>query len=102
MGMTIMLETESGEVLESTDDAANALHRVLPKHDDPSCYYVNCIDWYGDTMFNVLQVPRFLSEWNRLLPTAQQHGAAALHAKIDAMARRCQVEVHVYLKFRGD
>jgi len=102
MSMTIRLETESGEVLESTGDPTNALHRILPAHDDATYGYVSCIDWYGDTTFNALQIPRFLSEWRRLLPAARAQGAEALHRNIETMAKRCQGEVHVYLKFLGD
>jgi hypothetical protein len=102
MSMTVRLETENGEVLESVSDPSNALHRILPAHDDAAYGYVGCIDWYGDTTFNALQIPRFLSEWSRLLPAARAHGSEGLHRKVEAMAKRCQQEVHVYLKFLGD
>jgi hypothetical protein len=102
MGMMISLETESGTVLDSISDPSNSLHQILPDNKDVGYVHINCIDWYGDTMFNVLQIPRFLSEWNQILPAAQTRGAASLHARVLEMAQRCLTEVHVYLKFRGD
>jgi hypothetical protein len=102
MGMQVQLRVEDGEVLDSVDDPSNALHHILPNYDDPAYCYAGCIDWYGDTTFNCLQIPRFLSEWDRLLPAARAHGCEVLHQRIEVLAKRCQAEVHVYLKFRGD
>jgi hypothetical protein len=102
MGMSISLETEGGKVLDSVSDPMNALHQILPDTKDAGYVHLNCIDWYGDTMFNVLQIPRFISEWNRILPVAEIRGATILHAHVLQMAQRCLAEVHVYLRFRGD
>lgn len=63
---------------------------------------LNFVDWYGDTIFNRLQIPQFLSEWARLADSARAQGAWDLFSTIAAMAGRCGEEVHTYLKFRGD
>jgi hypothetical protein len=102
MGVTILLTTERGDVLDRADDPANHLHRLLPVSDDTEYVLVNCIDWYGDTVFNRLQMPRFLTEWAKLRREALVDGGADLHAKVAAMAERCGKEVHLYLKFQGD
>lgn len=55
MGLSIVLETESGEELERVDDPSNILHRLLPRSDNGSYLLLRFIDWYGDTVFNQLQ-----------------------------------------------
>jgi len=102
MGITVSLITEQGEVLEQAGDPMNHLHRFLPDVESDAYVHVNCIDWYGDTTFNRLQMPRFLQEWAKLRDQAAADGATDLHAKVAAMATRCNDEVHLYLKFQGD
>lgn len=102
MGMTVLLTTERGEVLDEISDPSNHMHRILPGGEDAGYVLVNFIDWYGDTVFNRLQMPRFRDEWARLRNAALADGARVLHAKVAAMAERCSEEVHLYLKFQGD
>ena len=102
MGITVLLTTERGEVLDETGDPSNQLHKLLPGSDDAGCVLVNVIDWYGDTIFNRLQMPRFLGEWGKLRDAARSFGAIDLHSKVATMAGRCSAEVHLYLKFQGD
>jgi hypothetical protein len=102
MGITVSLTTEREEVLEETGDPANHLHRFLPASDDTSYVLVNYIDWYGNTIFNRIQMPRFTKEWASLRQAAIASGASDLHTKIATMATRCSEEVHLYLKFQGD
>jgi hypothetical protein len=100
--MTVLLKTTGGEVLDRVEDSTNALHRILPEHNDATYWYLSCIDWYGDTTFNTLQMSRFLPEWHRVLPSARAHGSEALHQRIEALAKQCQQEVHLHLTFLGD
>ncbi|MGO9711076.1 MAG: hypothetical protein ACLQBL_19605 [Polyangiaceae bacterium] len=100
--MSILLTTERGDVLDEVGDPTNHLHRVLPAGEDAGYVLVNFIDWYGDTIFNRLQMSRFLAEWAMLREAARADGGMDLHAKVAAMAERCSAEVHLYLKFRGD
>jgi len=100
MGLTIALESEDGRKYEEIADPANILHRLLPPANDSSWSVLGSIDWYGDTTFNRLQIPRFLSEWSRLKPMgAEDHN---LLDRIAALARRVESEPHLYLKFYGD
>ena len=100
--MRILLTTERGEILDRIGDQKDHLHRIVPSSEDTAYVLVNFIDWYGDTTFNRLQMPRFLAEWARLRDAATADGAADLHAKIEAMAKRCAEDVHLYLKLEGD
>lgn len=102
MGISVVLETESGEELERIDDPTNLLHVILPAEDDTSFDHLRHIDWYGDSVFNRLQIDSFLSEWERLRGRAQTSEAVALHARIKYLAEKSKQEPHLYLKFYGD
>jgi len=102
MGITVLLVTEGGEILDEAGDPLNHLHRMLPVPEDPAYVLVNSIDWYGDTIFNRLQMPRFAAEWAKLRDAAASVDAADLYTRVISMAERCEAEVHVYLKFQGD
>jgi hypothetical protein len=101
MGFDINLEKERGEVLQTVGDPKDLLHRLLERSlvDEPLLVE---IDWYGNTTFNRLQMPRFLSEGK----TLTKHGTSPEEIKIAdevrAMAERCEGGVHLYLKFIGD
>jgi hypothetical protein len=100
MGISVVLRTESQEVLDGVDDDKNLLHVLLEPHD--SAPILSTVDWYGDTIFNRLQMQQFLSEWEMLRRIASTPDEAALVEKVKALALRCQSEPHLYLAFIGD
>jgi hypothetical protein len=102
MGLTIVVETETGESLDRVEDPTNVLHRLLPSPEDPRFEYIGLIDWYGNTVFNYLQVPSFLGEWRRIAANASVPTESALLNRIEKMAERVGNERHLYLKFYGD
>jgi hypothetical protein len=102
MGLCITLENEGGETSSTLTDDKNLLHKLLPSQDDESFPMLTSIDWYGNTVFNAVQMKRFLSEWEHLTKRASTAEEKALTAGIKALALRCQDEVHHYLKFIGD
>lgn len=102
MGLGIELQDEWGGRLETVIDPKNVLGRLLPQSDDPLRPMLASIDSYGDTIFNRMQMPRFLSEWSEISANAQSSEERELMLKIEALARRVQNEVHLYLKFIGD
>jgi hypothetical protein len=63
---------------------------------------LSSIDPYGNTVFNRLQIERFLEEWATVSVKARSSEERSLLAAIEKMAFRCQREVHLYLKFIGD
>jgi hypothetical protein len=65
MSLSIELRTESGEIVEAIADSRNVLHRLLPPYGVTSSV-LSGIDWYGDTVFNRLQVKQLLDEWEKL------------------------------------
>jgi hypothetical protein len=101
MGLTIAVETERGECLERVGDPRNILARRLPSPDDTEYQCLGMIDLYGDTVFNYLQIPRFLDELHRIASPSPSPEESALFKRIEEMARRV-AEERFYLKFIGD
>ena len=62
MGLVIQLQDESGGVLYSLDDSKNLLKGLLPSNNDVAHPMLASIDPYADTVFNGLQMRRFLPE----------------------------------------
>jgi len=102
MGLTIELQDEFGNARHSVADRQDQLHGLLPSNDDRSFPMLTSIDPYGDTTFNGKQMDRFLAEWAEISARANKPEERALVATIETYARRCQAEVHLYLKFIGD
>lgn len=102
MGLFIILETETGNKVDSIGDPHNFLHRLLPEPGDQSNSMLSWIDWYGNTSFNHLQMKRFLAEWDRLMGRAQDREVRELLSRIRDLAVRCSTERTYHLKFIGD
>jgi hypothetical protein len=102
MGITAVLETEDGKQLGTVEDPTNVLHRVLPEAGDPRYSCLSRIDWYGDTVFNYLQAPQLLAEWETL---ETKEGDAETGRVLDGVRKLAELlrdERHTYLKFYGD
>jgi len=71
MGLVVKLQTDFGQPIgERVIDRDNLLHQLLPAHDDPS-YQCLCFgDWYGETVFNRMQMKVVLAELERIRRTA--------------------------------
>jgi hypothetical protein len=103
MGITVQIETEQCErVGETVTDDKNLLHRLLPDRSDSSYQCLRFIDWYGDTMFNRLQMAQLLKELDNLLRIDISPEGKQLLEQIAVMARKCGHGTHLYLKFYGD
>ena len=102
MGLSAALQAADGKLTDQVHDPGNALHRLLPSHDDVSSPCLRYIDWYGDTVFNRLQMKDFLREWAGLRKRATTSEERALIDGITGLAERCRDEPHLYLRFIGD
>ena len=101
MGFDINLESERGEVLATVCDPQNLLHRLLERSITIEPLLAE-IDWYGDTVFNRLQIPRFLSHCQTLASQSQSPDELRIIEDVKKLAVRCGGSVHLYLKFVGD
>lgn len=102
MGLSIALQNENGTPIDMVLDPKNHLHRLLPSHDDESYQCLRFIDWYGHTVFNRLQMPIFLSEWQRVRAKVKSDEECDLIDRVEKLAHDCQCEPHLYLRFIGD
>jgi hypothetical protein len=102
MGLGIELQDEWGGKIDGVYDPKNLLSTLLPNLDETSHPMLSCIDPYGDTTFNRLQMRWFLPEWAEISRKVQTPEQQALVSSIEALAKRCAEDTHTYLKFIGD
>lgn len=102
MGLCIVLRTESGEQLDFAADEKNLLGKLLGAPDPGKFPMLASIDQYGDTVFNRIQMSRFLDEWKTLRRSAKSPVEEDLLQSVQAMAEKAVQAVHLYLVFVGD
>jgi hypothetical protein len=101
--LEIQLQHEFGGRIEGIINPQNLLPSLLPSDEESGAYpMLSGIDLYGDTIFNRLQIPRFLSELADLTSNARTDEDRKLVSEIEMLARRCAYSLHTYLKFIGD
>jgi hypothetical protein len=100
MGIDVVVESESGEVLGKMLDPGNRLVRALnlPGLEATAC--LRFIDPYGDTIFNRLQIPHLVAELQAL--RANVNDALVQHLEGVLELIRGVHEPHLYVRFRGD
>jgi hypothetical protein len=99
MGLMIYLQDEDGERRQTLSDERNLVHRQLTFNDGS---ILSGIDWYGDTVFNNLQMRQFVPAWEAIIENATDPDERMLVNEILALAKEVQHGVHLYLKFEGD
>ena len=62
MPVDCVLETEDGDELERVDDPTGVLNHLIPEIAEDAFHCWRFVNAYGDTVFNVLQMPQFLKE----------------------------------------
>jgi hypothetical protein len=78
------------------------LHGVLPAREDRGFPFLRCIDPYGKTVFNHLQMEAFLDEWDRIQERARDESQKEAWQKIKEMAASCKDDRDLYLRFVGN
>jgi hypothetical protein len=102
MGLAVRVETEDGSRIAEVLDPTNVLHRLLPSEDDDTYHCLRYVDWYGNTVFNRLQMETVLRELDRIRLAVHGAGELELLDRLKELAHRCEAEPHLYLKFYGD
>ena len=97
MSLVVKLEDDLGEHSDWV-----MLHGVLPAREDREFSLLRCIDPYGTTVFNHLQMESFLEEWERLHERAADETQKEAWRKIKEMAQRCKTDRDLYLRFVGN
>ena len=102
MGLCVALQTESGKQIEFVSDEKNLLDRLMGFPDANAFPMLASIDRYGDTIFNRLQMDRFLAEWKTLFNSAMTPEETVLLNAVKDLAEKSIRGVHLYLAFIGD
>ena len=98
MGLTIVLEDENGGAIQTLPIELQYDEFENVKLDD--FILLKYIDFYGDTTFNTLQLDDLIGDFERLKP--MNPSQSEIIQQIIDLAKKCQDEVHTYIKFYGD
>jgi hypothetical protein len=102
VGLCVALQRETGEQIELVADEKNILPSLLESLDESAFPMLAYIDRYGDTIFNRLQLGRFLAEWRMLFSLTTSAEERALLDAIRRLAENAAGGVHLYVAFIGD
>lgn len=97
MSLVIKLEDDLGERSDWV-----LLHGVIPAHAENDFPLLRCVDVYGKTVFNHLQMENFLEEWERVRDRARDETQRDAWEKIRDLAQACQKDRDLYLRFVGN
>ncbi|HZP24528.1 MAG TPA: hypothetical protein VFB04_13860 [Terriglobales bacterium] len=98
MPWNVQLEDEHGEAITRV----LAVWGFFPEPDDKTFLLIQFLDPYGNTVFNRLQMPQFLEEWERLRDLAEKMSNLSAWTDVKRLAQQCASGVHLYLRFIGD
>jgi hypothetical protein len=93
----VKLEDDLGERSEWV-----LLHGVLPGRAEREFPLLRCVDPFGKTLFNHLQMESFLEEWERLRDRARDDTQRDAWEKIRELALSCQQDRDLNLRFVGN
>jgi hypothetical protein len=102
MSIDCRLETEDGEAVETLRDPRGVLNQLIPPLADTRFHCWRFIDPYGDTVFNGMQMSRFIEELAIIIVGGVPEEASGVLDELGRLAARCRREPHLYLKFYGD
>jgi hypothetical protein len=97
MSLVVKLEDDLGEHSDWV-----MLHGVLPAREERDFPLLRCVDPYGKTVFNHLQMESFLEEWERVRDRATDESQKEGWQKVKEMAQSCQADRDMYLRFVGN
>jgi hypothetical protein len=97
MSLVVKLEDDLGEHSEWV-----MLHGVLPGREELNFSVLRGIDPFGKTVFNHLQMQAFLEEWELVRERAKDESQIEAWQKVKDMARQCQQDRDLYLRFVGN
>ena len=98
MGLTIVLENENGDAIQTLLSELN--YDEWENLDLDNFTLLKYIDFYGDTTFNTLQLQDLIADFEQLKPKVEDQ--TGIIQQIIDLARRSQNEGHTYIKFYGD
>lgn len=97
MSLVVKLEDDLGERGDWV-----MLHSVIPTRAERDFPLLSGIDPYGKTVFNHLQMERFLEEWDRVRDRAKDESQQEAWRRVKDMAEACRQDRDLYLRFVGN
>jgi hypothetical protein len=91
MGINVQLEDENSICLESLTKPLPTSYgwENLPSYESSKFPLIGAIDPYGDTVFNTLQMKKFVQKWQLLIDTADSFDRVLMEA-VQQLAETCQ------------
>lgn len=104
MGLNhVTLENQAGKPLRELVADPAVLDPLLGEAEREAGFEIlREIDPYGYTVFNHLQMERFLEAWERLQSRATTSTQKSVMKEIADLAGQCRDQPHLYLRFHGD
>ena len=102
MSLQVFWETERGEILETCPCLYNPWNYIDHPDELQSTCCLRFIDEYGDATFNQYQLPALVEELESILPKSKNPEAKEALESLIAFVRKCENNVHTYVKFVGD
>jgi hypothetical protein len=102
LGLNIEIHDERGKVLELVTDENNLVMRIAGKTSFEVSPMLASLDPYGNTIFNRIQIPQFLSELSARRKESTADDEITLANKVVRLAETVCDSVHLYLAFIGD
>ncbi len=99
--IALQLETEDGELIERSEvNFADIMSALLRQKNYKTDYpWLSTIDPYGETVFNLYQVPNVLRDMDTLKGSLSVEMVKDIEQAINLLNR---IEHHVYIRFTGD
>jgi len=101
VGINAVVQSESGETLQSCLDPQGLLPKLLRDVDVSGTTCLRFIDPYGDTVFNRAQSQVLAQELSALRPSLQEPTATFIDSVL-RLANDVASDIHLYLRFVGD
>ncbi len=97
MSLVVKLEDDLGEHGEWV-----MLHAAIPSNTEGSYPLLGGIDPFGKTVFNHLQMPEFLREWELIKDRLKDESQLEAWQRVKEMADICRQDRDLYLRFVGN
>ena len=101
MGISVRIESESGDVEAEVSDPAELTQSLLPEPSDVAWACLRFVDRAGATVFNQLQVPALISELQRRLAELDDPDVKEHVGEILQLVESAEGQERTFVRFLG-
>lgn len=98
----IYLEKENGEKIDELIDSKKIITKIFKNHSLESFCCFKFIDFYGNTVFNELQMDQLKKECEIIKEQSLDEEVKDFLGNLIKLIDKCKNRVHTYIKFYGD